>query len=88
MNARMDRLSQEIWDFYLDNKQTADVFTRKVRLRGVLYEILQKRFSDEYYVRLYVVGSSVNGLGSNSCDAECVWYLSLKDPLQATQTTY
>ncbi|RWS10454.1 Poly(A) RNA polymerase gld-2-like protein, partial [Dinothrombium tinctorium] len=66
-NQRMDILSQEIWELYLKKKQTDDLWERKTQLREIMYSVLKNHF---LAIDLYIVGSSLNGLGSNSSDVD------------------
>ncbi|GFU12465.1 poly(A) RNA polymerase gld-2 homolog A [Nephila pilipes] len=62
-----EQLSMEIWELFHQNKQTEDVFSRKMALRDKLHNILRARFPN---CGLYVVGSSMTGLGVKSSDID------------------
>jgi len=62
-----DQLSSSIWERFVQNEQTEEMYLRKMRLRDTLYSILQRKFP---YCGLYVVGSSMNGFGANSSDID------------------
>lgn len=61
------RLGNCIWEMYMKNKQTENVYKSKMTLRDKLHEILLSAFPT---CGLYVVGSSMTGLGGNSSDMD------------------
>ncbi|XP_035217146.1 poly(A) RNA polymerase GLD2-A-like isoform X1 [Stegodyphus dumicola] len=67
ISNRNIELSRRIWQLFMENKQTDIVFQKKMTLRDKLHEILIKRFPS---CGLYVVGSSMTGLGANSSDMD------------------
>ncbi|GBM87645.1 Poly(A) RNA polymerase gld-2 A [Araneus ventricosus] len=60
-------LSREIWRLFHENKQSEDIFNSKMALRDKLHQILRQRFPN---CGLYVVGSSMTGLGVSSSDID------------------
>lgn len=66
-NNEWDLLSCEIWKKYSDNKQSEEMYNRKMRLRDVLFHILSSPFPG---CGLYVVGSSMNGFGCDTSDID------------------
>jgi len=70
-----DRLSREIWKFYLQHSQTPELLTRKHRLRDALHKILTTHFPN-YEVDLHIVGSTANGLANNKSDVDICLVLS------------
>ncbi|GFX83437.1 poly(A) RNA polymerase GLD2 [Trichonephila clavipes] len=65
--SSVKQLSMEIWSLFHQNRQTEDVFNRKMTLRDKLHNILRERFPN---CGLYVVGSSMTGLGVKSSDID------------------
>ncbi|XP_013391307.1 poly(A) RNA polymerase GLD2-like [Lingula anatina] len=64
---KFDEMSQVIWNYCVKKRQTEEIFKRKMMLRDALYSILKGVFP---YCGLYVVGSSMNGFGSNNSDMD------------------
>ncbi|GFR03716.1 poly(A) RNA polymerase gld-2 homolog A [Trichonephila clavata] len=62
-----EQLSMEMWKLFHQNRQTEDVFNKKMTLRDKLHNILRERFPN---CGLYVVGSSMTGLGVKSSDID------------------
>ncbi|XP_055954187.1 poly(A) RNA polymerase GLD2-like isoform X3 [Argiope bruennichi] len=60
-------LSREIWGLFHKNKQSDDIFNCKMELRDKLHQILRQQFPN---CGLYVVGSSMTGLGVSSSDID------------------
>lgn len=63
-----DRVSREIWQFYIDNVQTPELLGKKMRLKEALHRILGK--IPNYDLTAYIVGSTLNGLGNNKSDVD------------------
>jgi poly(A) RNA polymerase GLD2 len=63
-----DRVSREIWQFYIDNAQTPELLNKKLRLKEALHRILGK--IPNYDVTAYIVGSTQNGLANNKSDVD------------------
>jgi poly(A) RNA polymerase GLD2 len=71
-----DRVSREIWQFYIDNTQTPDLLNKKLRLKEALHRILGK--IPNYEVTAYVVGSTLNGLANNKSDVDiCLFMIDM-----------
>ncbi|GIY78869.1 poly(A) RNA polymerase gld-2 homolog A [Caerostris darwini] len=64
---KTDPLSGELWQLFYENRQTDDVFNKKMALRDKLHDILRHKFPSS---GLYVVGSSMTGLGVKSSDID------------------
>ncbi|XP_076350502.1 poly(A) RNA polymerase GLD2-like isoform X3 [Tachypleus tridentatus] len=65
--GQWDKLSKAVWDHFVNSRQTDEMYRRKMDLRHAILSILQNKFP---YCGLFVVGSSMNGLGSNSSDMD------------------
>lgn len=61
------RVSDGILKYFEEHRQSKEVFQRKMALRDRVYRLLQRLFPA---CGLYVVGSSMNGLGSNQSDMD------------------
>ncbi|XP_015788987.1 poly(A) RNA polymerase gld-2 homolog A [Tetranychus urticae] len=68
MCQTMDRISYEIKELVETHRQSNEVFKRKKMLRQIIYNML--RVHTEFPVDLYMVGSSLNGLGTNNSDID------------------
>ncbi|KAK2193559.1 hypothetical protein NP493_10g07028 [Ridgeia piscesae] len=62
-----DQISEVICKYHSRVNQTQDLYISKMNLRDALYAIMKDVFP---YCGLYVVGSSMNGFGSNSSDMD------------------
>ncbi|XP_023232661.1 poly(A) RNA polymerase GLD2-like isoform X3 [Centruroides sculpturatus] len=80
-----DKLSQQIWTHYLENKQTRDIYEQKIRLRTAVHNILNCAFNFECSV--YIVGSSMNGFGTTTSDVDMCLMLSNTEVDQQTEAT-
>lgn len=65
--SEWDYLSEEIWQKYVECKQSDEVFSKKMRLLDAVQNVLQETYS---YCILFVVGSSMNGFGCNNSDMD------------------
>lgn len=79
-----DSLSEEIWHKFVEHQQTDEIFMRKMRLRDAVYQVLKEAFS---HCGLYVVGSSMNGFGTNSSDMDMCLMLTHYEIDQKTEAT-
>lgn len=75
-------VSVGIWEHYIKNRQKDDMYFKKMNLRTAVHTLLVKMFPN---CGLRVVGSSVNGLGTNSSDADMCLILSAKEIDQQTE---
>ncbi|XP_054714294.1 poly(A) RNA polymerase GLD2-like [Uloborus diversus] len=66
-NNSSDKLTQHILQIFMQNKQTDEVYHKKMTLRDKLHEIMLERFPA---CGLYVVGSSMTKLGVSSSDMD------------------
>lgn len=62
-----DQISEVICKYHSRVNQTHDLYVSKMNLRDALYAIMKDVFP---YCGLYVVGSSMNGFGSNTSDMD------------------
>uniref|UniRef100_A0A0N5AZZ2 NTP_transf_2 domain-containing protein n=1 Tax=Syphacia muris TaxID=451379 RepID=A0A0N5AZZ2_9BILA len=76
--SEMDVLSEEIWDFHMSTTQSEEMLNLKIQLRDVLYCALSQLFP---MCGLYIVGSSLNGFGTNSSDMDLCLMISSKEVL-------
>lgn len=60
-------MSEGVLTHFMERRQSKETYSQKMALRNKVYRILQRIFP---LCGLYVVGSSVNGLGSNSSDMD------------------
>jgi poly(A) RNA polymerase GLD2 len=81
---KLASVTQVITNYFRQYKQPQDVFTRKMRLREALYTVMKGVFP---YCGLYIVGSSMNGLGSSSSDMDLCLMLSASDIDQKKEAT-
>ncbi|VDM18864.1 unnamed protein product [Wuchereria bancrofti] len=79
--SKLDVLSEEIWYYHKAITQTESVLNRKLHLRDVLYYAISPVFP---MCGLYVVGSSLNGFGTNSSDMDLCLMITNKDLDQRT----
>ncbi|XP_041956314.1 poly(A) RNA polymerase GLD2 isoform X1 [Alosa sapidissima] len=66
-SAAKDKLSQQILELYVSCEQQDDDLERKELCRAQLQRDIQRLFP---YSRIYLAGSSLNGFGSRSSDAD------------------
>uniref|UniRef100_A0A914ZPF1 PAP-associated domain-containing protein n=1 Tax=Parascaris univalens TaxID=6257 RepID=A0A914ZPF1_PARUN len=79
--SMMDVLSEEIWHLHTTLAQSEMVLGRKLHLRDVLYCYISQIFP---MCGLYMVGSSLNGFGTNSSDMDLCLMISRDDLDQRT----
>ncbi|KAL3998386.1 Cid1 poly A polymerase family protein [Acanthocheilonema viteae] len=79
--SKLDVLSEEIWYYHKAITQTEGLLNRKLHLRDVLYYAISPVFP---MCGLYVVGSSLNGFGTNSSDMDLCLMITNKDLDQRT----
>ncbi|VDK68888.1 unnamed protein product [Litomosoides sigmodontis] len=79
--SKLDVLSEEIWYYHKAITQTESLLNRKLHLRDVLYYAISPVFP---MCGLYVVGSSLNGFGTNSSDMDLCLMITNKDLDQRT----
>lgn len=79
--SKMDVLSEEIWDYHISVMQSEEILNLKMQLRDVLYSALSQLFP---MCGLYIVGSSLNGFGTNSSDMDLCLMISCKEINQRT----
>ncbi|XP_071964879.1 poly(A) RNA polymerase GLD2-like [Antedon mediterranea] len=68
-----DMLSKDIWEHFLERKQTKADLRRKVALRNDLATVIQFLYP---YGGLFLVGSSMNGFGSTDSDVDMCLMIS------------
>lgn len=61
------KLSQGVWKHFMENRQRDETYTQKMKLRETVQGIFRQIFPQ---CSLHVVGSSVNGLGTNTSDMD------------------
>jgi len=61
-----DNISKQIFNLFLMLRQTPELYERKIFLRETLFKVLRTQFQHD----LYVVGSSLNGLGTKRSDVD------------------
>lgn len=62
-----DKLSEGIWNKFMIHQQTEDTFKKKMMLWKCLYYVVQSSFPR---YGLYLVGSTMNGFGSDKSDVD------------------
>ncbi|XP_035229544.1 poly(A) RNA polymerase gld-2 homolog A-like [Stegodyphus dumicola] len=75
-------VSSGIWDHYLKTRQRDDMYFKKMHLRTAVHSVLNRIFPS---CDLRVVGSSVNGLGTNNSDVDMCLILSSMEIDQQTE---
>ncbi|KAA0194057.1 Poly(A) RNA polymerase GLD2, partial [Fasciolopsis buskii] len=63
----MEALSLTIWQFYTRTRQSKAKYAKKVHLRNALLEVVSGVFK---HAGLFIVGSSMNGFGSDQSDMD------------------
>ncbi|XP_048253385.1 poly(A) RNA polymerase gld-2 homolog A-like [Haliotis rufescens] len=79
-----ERISESIWQYFLQTQQTEDIYQAKVRLRNALYAVFQGVFP---FCGLYIVGSSMNGFGTRNSDMDLCLMLSIHNIDQRKEAT-
>ncbi|GIY42481.1 poly(A) RNA polymerase gld-2 homolog A [Caerostris darwini] len=75
-------VSQGIWNHYIKTRQKEEMYIKKMNLRTAVHSLLGQIFPN---CGLRVVGSSVNGLGTNNSDVDMC--LVLASPFEIDQQT-
>lgn len=76
-------LTRQIYETFLRARQSHATYILKARLREKLYNILKTKFDD--HIDLYIVGSSINNLGSNTSDVDMCLIISEREIDQNTE---
>ncbi|VUZ39938.1 unnamed protein product [Hymenolepis diminuta] len=63
----LDALSVQIWQLFIEKRQTPATYARKAHFKNALHMIISSVFENS---RIYLVGSSLNGFGSDYSDAD------------------
>lgn len=80
------KVSLGIWDHYMNTRQREDMFIKKMNLRCAVHSLLSQIFPN---CGLRVVGSSVNGLGTNNSDVDmCLILASTVEIDQQTEAMH
>ncbi|VDM44080.1 unnamed protein product, partial [Toxocara canis] len=79
--SMMDVLSEEIWHLHTTRMQSEITLGRKLHLRDMLYCRVSQIFP---MCGLYMVGSSLNGFGTNSSDMDLCLMISHRELNQQT----
>ncbi|CAD5210232.1 unnamed protein product [Bursaphelenchus xylophilus] len=74
--ARLDHLSAQIYDFHRRHEQSMNSLNEKLHLRDLLYYAISPHFPG---CGLYIVGSTLNGFGSNSSDMDLCLMITPRD---------
>ncbi|XP_002732726.1 poly(A) RNA polymerase GLD2-like [Saccoglossus kowalevskii] len=72
----MDKFSQEIWNFYLQNRQTPSDLAQKIELRNKLFRCVSIALP-AYSSGLHITGSTLNGFGTKQSDLDMCLMVSL-----------
>ncbi|XP_076355314.1 poly(A) RNA polymerase GLD2-like isoform X1 [Tachypleus tridentatus] len=64
-----DKLSNQVWDYFVNQQQSKEKYRSKMDLKERLSSLLKDKLPNLDF-ELVVVGSSVNGLGSNRSDMD------------------
>ncbi|XP_015912539.2 poly(A) RNA polymerase GLD2 [Parasteatoda tepidariorum] len=78
-------VSLEIWNHYIKTRQREDMYVKKMNLRNAMHQVLSRLFPN---CGLRVVGSSVNGLGTNTSDVDMCLILSTTEIDQQTEAMH
>src|SRR5882724_9676325 len=65
---RRQKLIEILYQLYLNRHQSLSVYNMKVDLRQKIFDLLSKRLEER--IDLYLIGSSLTSLGSNSSDTD------------------
>ncbi|XP_041370368.1 poly(A) RNA polymerase GLD2-like [Gigantopelta aegis] len=71
--TKTDKISEAIWCYYVQQRQTEELYQKKIQLRNALYAVLKGVFP---YCGLYIVGSSMSGFGTKTSDMDLCLMLS------------
>ncbi|CAH8658261.1 unnamed protein product [Dicrocoelium dendriticum] len=72
----MEALSLTIWQFYTGIRQTKTKYAKKVHLRNALHMVVSGVFEN---AGLFIVGSSMNGFGSDQSDMDMCLTVTSRD---------
>ncbi|VDP72729.1 unnamed protein product [Echinostoma caproni] len=72
----MEALSLTIWQFYTSTRQSKAKYAKKVHLRNALLEVVSGVFKN---AGLFIVGSSMNGFGSDQSDMDMCLTVTSQD---------
>lgn len=72
-NKMNDKITDGIWDYFENYRQTDEMYRNKIRFRNALYAIFKDVFP---YCGLYIVGSSMSGFGTKTSDMDLCLMLS------------
>ncbi|CAH8625707.1 unnamed protein product [Schistosoma margrebowiei] len=81
----MENLSVRIWEFYSSTRQSPLKYEKKVRLLNALHMVVSGVFEN---AGLYIVGSSINGFGSNQSDMDMCLLVTSRDLHQKSEATF
>lgn len=72
----LDALSVQIWQLFIEKRQTPATYSKKAHFKNALHMIVSSVFENS---KIYLVGSSLNGFGSDSSDADMCLVVSSKE---------
>ncbi|CAH8643573.1 unnamed protein product [Schistosoma haematobium] len=81
----MENLSVKIWELYSSTRQSPLKYEKKVRLLNALHMVVSGVFEN---AGLYIVGSSINGFGSNQSDMDMCLLVTSRDLHQKSEATF
>ncbi|RTG82595.1 poly(A) RNA polymerase GLD2, partial [Schistosoma bovis] len=81
----MENLSAKIWELYSSTRQSPLKYEKKVRLLNALHMVVSGVFEN---AGLYIVGSSINGFGSNQSDMDMCLLVTSRDLHQKSEATF
>ncbi|CAH8603101.1 unnamed protein product [Heterobilharzia americana] len=81
-SSYMENLSMTIWQFYTTTKQSTLKYAKKVHLRNALHLVVSGVFEN---AGLFIVGSSINGFGSDQSDMDMCLTVTSRDLQQKTE---
>lgn len=72
-NKINDKITEGVWRYFENYRQTDEMYRNKIRFRNALYAIFKDVFP---YCGLYIVGSSMSGFGTKTSDMDLCLMLS------------
>ncbi|XP_018646614.1 poly(A) polymerase cid (pap) (caffein-induced death protein), putative [Schistosoma mansoni] len=81
----MENLSVKIWELYGRTKQSPLKYKKKICLLNALHMVISGVFEN---AGLYIVGSSINGFGSNQSDMDMCLLVTSRDLHQKNEATF
>ncbi|CAH8624591.1 unnamed protein product [Schistosoma curassoni] len=81
----MENLSVRIWELYSSSRQSPLKYEKKVHLLNALHMVISGVFEN---AGLYIVGSSINGFGSNQSDMDMCLLVTSRDLHQKNEATF